>query len=110
MNFVTLIFAGGFLCNCVPHLAGGLQGAPFPTPFAKPSGIGDSSPLVNFLWGASNGIAGWSLLAIHPVSIGFSLEFGAFLLGALLIGLHLSIHFAKVRKARLAGTASTDHC
>lgn len=45
--------AGLFLCNCLPHLAAGLQGQPFPSPFSKPRGVGNSSPLVNVLWGCS---------------------------------------------------------
>lgn len=39
MIYVTLFFAGVFLCNAVPHLAAGLQGQPFPTPFARPRGM-----------------------------------------------------------------------
>jgi hypothetical protein len=49
MNSVALFFAGAFLCNSIPHLTKGLQGEPFPSPFAKPPGKGNSSPLVNFL-------------------------------------------------------------
>ncbi|MEJ0066167.1 MAG: hypothetical protein WDM85_12710 [Caulobacteraceae bacterium] len=49
-----LIPAGAFLCNSIPHLAAGLRGEVFPTPFAKPRGKGPSSALVNFYWGAAN--------------------------------------------------------
>ncbi len=36
MDYIAVFFAGAFLCNSLPHLACGLSGAPFPTPFAKP--------------------------------------------------------------------------
>jgi len=42
MSYAVIFFAGAFLCNCIPHLCAGLQGMPFPTPFAKPRGIGKS--------------------------------------------------------------------
>ena len=63
MNYAATFLAGAFLCNCIPHLGAGLQGIPFPTPFAKPRGIGNSSPLVNFLWGVFNLCVGLYLLS-----------------------------------------------
>ncbi len=74
MTYVALFFAGAFLCNCIPHLAAGLMGMPFPSPFAKPSGKGDSLPLVNFLWGAFNLIAGLVLLVRNPFGLGLNAE------------------------------------
>lgn len=52
MKFVAFFLAGALLCNGIPHLSSGLTGSPFPTPFAKPRGVGASPPLVNFFWGA----------------------------------------------------------
>jgi hypothetical protein len=98
MLLVAPFFAGAFLCNCVPHLCAGLQGAPFPTPFASPRGIGNSSPFVNFLWGAFNLAVGLYLLATHPTEIGANLDCLALAAGALLLGTYLSLHFAKVRR------------
>jgi len=100
MNHVALFFAGAFLCNSLPHLAAGLQGAPFPTPFAAPRGVGNSSPLVNFLWGAFNLGAGLALLSPHPVSIGASLDCLELAAGALLLGTFLSLRFGKVMRER----------
>jgi hypothetical protein len=100
MNYVALFFAGGFLCNCIPHLVCGLQGAPFPSPFAKPPGQGDSSPLVNFLWGFFNLLAGGILLARNPVEFGFNLDFLALVVGALVIGISSSLHFGKVQREK----------
>jgi len=100
MNYVAIFFAGAFLCNSIPHLTRGLQGAPFPTPFSRPPGTGDSSPIVNFLWGAFNFIAGLCLLSHHPVVVGFNPTFYTVLAGAVLIGIHCSLHFGKVRRAK----------
>ena len=100
VNDIALFFAGAFLCNCIPHLSAGLQGAPFPTPFATPRGIGNSSPFVNFLWGAFNLFVGLYLLATHPVTIGANPECAALAAGALALGTYLSLHFGKVRRGK----------
>lgn len=100
MSYVVLFFAGAFLCNAVPHLCAGLQGAPFPTPFATPRGVGDSPPLINFLWGALNLAVGLALLARHPVALGANLDCLALAVGALALGAPLSHHFGKVRAER----------
>ena len=98
MMYLALFFAGAFLCNSVPHLVAGLQGAPFPSPFAKPRGIGNSPPLVNFLWGLFNLLAGGWLWSIYPVRPGPYLGFVVLVLGALAIGIYLAVHFGKVRR------------
>jgi hypothetical protein len=98
VSFIALFFAGAFLCNCLPHLVAGLQGMPFPTPFATPRGIGNSSPLVNFLWGAFNFGVGAYLLSLYPVTIGPNIECAIVAAGALALGLYLSVHFGRVRR------------
>lgn len=100
MHYVALFFAGMFLCNCVPHLVSGLLGDPFPSPFAKPHGVGDSSPLVNFLWGFVNLAAALALLAHHPLALALNADLLTALVGALFIGVFLALHFGKVRSAR----------
>jgi hypothetical protein len=102
MNFIALFFAGAFLCNGIPHLSSGLKGQPFPSPFAKPMGIGDSSPTINFLWGLFNIVVGMLLLSRHGVFVGFNGEFGALLAGVLVSGLQLANHFGKVQRSRSA--------
>lgn len=97
MSFVANFFTGAFLCNCIPHLVCGLKGEPFPTPFAKPRGVGNSSPLLNFFWGFFNAIAGAALLASNPVQINLDPAFLVFLSGAIVMGVYLSLHFGKVR-------------
>jgi hypothetical protein len=101
MSYVALFFAGGFLCNSVPHLVCGVSGMPFPSPFAKPSGIGDSPPLVNFWWGFANLFAGLYLLTRHPVSVELSADFAVFLLGVAALGTFSALHFGKVRREKL---------
>ncbi len=96
----TLFAAGLLLCNSIPHLCSGLQGHPFPSPFAKPRGVGDSGPLVNFLWGAANLTLGLLLLIPRADLIGLNLD-GAFILGGVLVaGVYLSNHFGKVMRGR----------
>jgi hypothetical protein len=98
MDYLAQFFAGTFLCNCVPHMVCGLQGSTFPTPFAKPRGVGMSSPVVNFAWGLLNLIVGLVLLSNWPVRVGPNTSFLSFLVGVGVFGGGLSIHFGKVRR------------
>jgi hypothetical protein len=99
MNYIALFFAGAFLCNSIPHLTAGLQGMPFPTPFAKPRGVGNSSPFLNFLWGFFNIAVGIALLSNFPVVVGLNLDCVLIAAGALTLGAYLALHFGKVRGA-----------
>ena len=99
--YVAAFFSGLFLCNSVPHLVSGLQGMPFPTPFANPHGVGDSSPLVNVLWGFANLVAGVVLLSRHPVLLSLNPALLALLIGVLVIAVFSSLHFGKVQKNKL---------
>src|SRR5277367_2598303 len=50
LQFVSgLLFANG-----VPHFVQGVSGHRFQSPFASPPGVGESSPIVNVLWGFAN--------------------------------------------------------
>jgi hypothetical protein len=60
--YVAYFFAGAFLVNAVPHFVNGVSGRKFPSPFSKPPGKGESSPMVNVLWGSFNIVAGYLLL------------------------------------------------
>ena len=97
MIYALLVFSGALLCNCIPHLAAGLQGVPFPTPFAKPRGIGKSSPFMNFAWGASNLIAGIIIILTRLTLQDPVLGFLALTAGFLAAGAYVSLHFSKVR-------------
>lgn len=100
MSYVALFFAGALLCNCIPHLACGLQGQRMPTPFAHPRGVGESSAVINFLWGAANLIGGLELLARNQVEMGPNAQFGTLLIGGLALGIYASCHFTRVREGR----------
>lgn len=97
MEYVAHFFAGAFLCNCVPHLVSALQGSPFPTPFARPHGVGLSSPLMNFAWGFANLLVGLALAAVWPVQFGLNAPLMV-LLGVGVVGIFSSVHFGKVRR------------
>ena len=98
MNYLAAFFAGAFFCNALPHLLSGVQGEPFPSPFSKPPGVGDSPPLVNFLWGSFNLLVAIALLVWHPIDLGFNVECAVFIGGFLLMGIGLAHHFGKVRQ------------
>jgi hypothetical protein len=100
IHYLANFFAGIFICNCIPHLVAGVMGQPFPTPFGKPRGVGDSSPLVNFLWGTLNGIIGIALLAYRPIVLQINLETASFITGFLLSGIWLAYRFGAVRKRK----------
>jgi len=95
--YLLLLLSGMLLTNGVPHFVRGLCGQPFPSPFAKPPGIGDSSPTVNVYWGFANLAGGAALFSHYPPAgvVGWSV----FSLGCLLIGTQLARHFGKVRGA-----------
>ncbi len=100
MHYAALFFAGMLLCNSLPHLAAGLRGEPFPSPFASPPGKGDSSPLVNFFWGLFNLLAGLYILNAHPVGFGTNPDFLTVVAGAIVLGCWISVHFGKVRAGK----------
>ncbi len=102
MIFLALFFAAALLCNSIPHVTSALQGRAFPTPFAKPRGVGMSSPRVNLVWGAVNFFAGLFLLSRHPPAFGLNAGSAALVAGALTAGLYLAHHFGNVRRARPA--------
>lgn len=97
--YVAHFFAGVFLANGVPHFVHGVSGNKFQSPFASPPGIGESSAIVNVVWGWFNFvIAGALVFAAFPPlppPIGGCVA-GA--LGALAISLGLASHFGKVRR------------
>jgi hypothetical protein len=93
--YLVELFAGMLITNAMPHWVFGLSGASFQSPFAKPPGIGESSPTVNVLWGFANLAGGLVLLReFWPASYAGWAAVGA---GSLLVGTFCSRHFAKVR-------------
>ena len=60
--YVLQFVSGLLLANGVPHFVQGVSGHRFQSPFASPPGVGESSPLVNVLWGFANLAAGFAIL------------------------------------------------
>jgi hypothetical protein len=98
MNLLWLFLAGVFFANAVPHGVAGIGGRRFQSPFARPPGVGESSPIVNVLWGGVNLAIGWALLRLAGgLELDDSRGFAALWLGAVLAGVGLAWHFVRVR-------------
>lgn len=95
-NYVACFFAGIFLANLVPHFVHGISGAPFPTPFAHPSGKGLSSPTVNVLWGLLNLVIGYILFRAGKIKTEKIANLIIFFAGILLISVFSSYAFANI--------------
>jgi hypothetical protein len=98
LDYLLIAFAGALICNAIPHLAAGLRGEPFPSPFAKPHGIGDSSPVINALWGSANLFAGIAVLAARLPRVDLTWGLSAAAIGFIAIGVFCARHFGNVRK------------
>jgi hypothetical protein len=90
-------FAGAFLANGVPHFVNGISGHRFQTPFASPPAVGESSPIVNVLWGMANFVIGLWLLSFDEPNLGLNLDTVAVFSGAFLTTITLAWHFGRVR-------------
>ncbi len=96
------LFATAFLYNGTPQVVAGLLGMPFPTPFAKPRGVGDSAARVKFVWGFANFLVGAFLLIEFPIGPGFNLEIGVMFLAAAALRLGSARRFGRVQAAKRA--------
>ena len=98
--YVFEFFAGAFLANGVPHFVQGISGNPFPSPFASPPGVGESSPVTNVLWGLANLLVGYALFHLfRPVGDRVDVLSGwtAIGIGGLLLSVCMAMHFGRVR-------------
>jgi hypothetical protein len=99
-DYLAHFVAGAFLANGVPHFVQGICGNKFQTPFSSPRGVGESSALVNVLWGWFNFVVGIVLLRIFfpplppPPTISATTA-----LGALAMAAWLANYFGKVRNS-----------
>jgi hypothetical protein len=96
--YLLEFLAGALLANGVPHFVQGVSGHWFQSPFAKPPGVGESSPVVNVVWGFGNFVGGALLLGyFRPAGphacVGWTLGWA----GALAMAVQLSLHFGAVR-------------
>ena len=100
MIHIAYFFSAFFLVNGIPHFVQGVCGHPFQSPFATPPGVGESSPLVNVLWGAFNFVVGYSLLAYAGLfEIGLNSATFAWFAGFMTTAVVLAVYFGKIRKA-----------
>jgi hypothetical protein len=82
-----------------PALRSGDQRRLVQTPFASPPGIGESSPVVNVLWGFLNLVIGFALLfEFAPKGADVVFEWLFVGLGALVMALFCAWHFGRVRR------------
>lgn len=96
--YLAEFVSGLLLANGVPHFVQGISGENFQSPFASPPGVGESSPLVNVVWGFANIAIGFALLrSFEPQGSGSFAGWIAVGIGVLLIGVLLSRHFGRVR-------------
>ncbi len=70
----------------------------FQTPFARHAGVGESSAVVNVIWGLANVVITLVLLDLFtvPSPLPYSLWIAA-IAGAFALALYLASHFGKVR-------------
>jgi hypothetical protein len=107
LTYVAYFFGGVFLVNAVPHFTNGVSGRRFPTPFAIPLGKGQSSPIVNVLWGTFNLVIGCLLVGrageFHINRTAGILAVGA---GGLLMAIMLARLFERILSRQLSGEAA----
>jgi hypothetical protein len=98
--YLAYFIAGLFLANGVPHFVNGISGRKFRSPFASPPAAGESSAVVNVIWGMVNFIIGYLLISgIGRFRIDFSLDVLMVFLGALIAALGLAWFFSRVCKS-----------
>jgi len=96
-HYASYFVAGAFWINATPHLTNGLSGRPFPTPFASPPGEGESSALLNVVWGGLNVLAAYLLTCrVGQFQIRETQHVLVMSLGGLLMALLLARTFGRV--------------
>lgn len=98
MVYLAYFVAGALLANGMPHFVNGISGTKFQSPFASPPGVGESSPVVNVIWGVVNFIIGVLLtFGVGNFKIGLTLVGLAVGLGFILMAIMLALYFGHVR-------------
>jgi hypothetical protein len=96
--YLAYFVAGALLANGMPHFVNGISGTKFQSPFASPPGVGESSPVVNVIWGVVNFIIGVLLtFGVGNFKIGLTLVGLAVGLGFILMAIMLARYFGHVR-------------
>ena len=98
--YLAYFASGIFITNGIPHFVNGISGNKFQSPFASPPGVGESSPIVNVIWGMVNIIIGYVLVyGVGDFTVGFTCDILLFALGSLVTALGLAWHFGRVRNS-----------
>ena len=101
MDYLAYFASGLLITNGIPHFVNGISGRKFQSPFASPPGVGESSPLINVIWGMVNFVLGYLLLTgVGNFAGGISLDSVLFGLGSILMALILPFHFGRVRAVK----------
>src|ERR1700753_2661232 len=97
MNWLSLLsyfFGGLFLGNAIPHLASGMMGRPFQSPFATPRGEGLSSSTGNVVLGFFNLVVSYLLVCrVGDFDLHATVDVVPLALGMALIALFCARHF-----------------
>ena len=97
---IAYFMAGVFLANGVPHFVQGTCGSTFQSPFASPPGVGESSAVVNVIWGLANFLFAYLIFSmVGDFRPGVTFDALLVGLGMLSAGMFCAIHFGKVRKS-----------
>ncbi|MCX5998466.1 MAG: hypothetical protein NTU41_02445 [Chloroflexi bacterium] len=97
-DYLAYFFAGVLLANGVPHFVHGISGERFQSPFASPPGVGESSAIVNVIWGLVNFIVGYVLLSkVGHFDLGLTRSSLMAGLGVLVTSVGLSLAFGRAR-------------
>ncbi|WBO20880.1 hypothetical protein [Sphingomonas abietis] len=93
---LSYVLGGACLANAIPHVASGMMGRPFQTPFARPRGEGLSSSTVNVAWGFANLLFAYLLVChVGDFDLHDGSQAAALGLGMLLLGLFCARHFGR---------------
>ena len=99
---LSYFFGGVFFANAIPHIVSGLTGRAFQSPFAKPSGEGLSSSVVNIVWGFFNAAMAYLLIVqVGDFDLRSVHDICAAGLGAFLVALFNAWHFGKFHGGNL---------
>ncbi len=92
--YLAYFFAGVFLANGIPHFVHGISGKRFSSPFAG----GESSAVVNVIWGMVNFVIGYALIfGVGKFVFGFTIDVLMVGIGALVTAVGLAWQFGRVR-------------
>ncbi|OUS29040.1 hypothetical protein A9Q99_10545 [Gammaproteobacteria bacterium 45_16_T64] len=98
MVYFAHIIGAFLLVNGIPHFVQGVSGNRFQSPFASPPGIGESSAMINVLWGFTNLVGGYTLLfQVGEFHAGVNIDTLITGIAALSFALVLAWHFGRVR-------------